>query len=417
MPKRRHAGRLPALGPHPLLFAVSHCGFFAAAASDHRRLIVSEGYWAMALIGGWKVIAVLVATTTALALPDLHRPARGSEPAETGADLGRSPLSVMTYNIEGLPWPVRFGRDAAFDAIAAGLRDLREQRRQPHVVLLQEAFVDDARAIGAAAGYRYVVDGPDAATRAMAPVRSPDPELDARRSFWKGEASGKLVGSGLQILSDYPLRDVKRAAFPAQICAGYDCIANKGMVMAIADVPVPWASASATASTPIAIVDVHLNSGPASGVSRRRAYLAFRDQIDLVAAFLRREAPRDMPVLLGGDFNIGRYPERRAYAEARLGPWLGSGHRNAFGQCLVAPDCIDNMSADAHRSLRHAKDWQFLRAGPNAGLHAEAIATPFGHDADGWMLSDHIGYMVSYRLQPKAAIAHSSLDESIALLD
>ena len=55
----------------------------------------------------------------------------------------------------------------------------------------------------------------------------------AGRSFWRGERSGKVAGSGLQILSDYPIVAIRRQAFPEAACAGYDCLANKGIVMAL----------------------------------------------------------------------------------------------------------------------------------------------------------------------------------------
>jgi hypothetical protein len=44
-------------------------------------------------------------------------------------------LSVMTYNVEGLPWPVRFGRGSKLKAIGRQLAALREKGLQPDVVL------------------------------------------------------------------------------------------------------------------------------------------------------------------------------------------------------------------------------------------------------------------------------------------
>ena len=49
-------------------------------------------------------------------------------------------LSVLTYNVKGLPWPLASGRPEAFSAMADRLRDMRAEGRNPHIVVLQEAF-------------------------------------------------------------------------------------------------------------------------------------------------------------------------------------------------------------------------------------------------------------------------------------
>ena len=83
-------------------------------------------------------------------------------------------FSVLTYNVEGVPWPIVWNRGEAFVRIADRLRALRRSGRAPQVVLLQEAFSDDARAIGRNAGYRYVVAGPSAADASdAAPAAAP----------------------------------------------------------------------------------------------------------------------------------------------------------------------------------------------------------------------------------------------------
>src|SRR4051812_39302953 len=64
-------------------------------------------------------------------------------------------LSLLTYNIEGAPWPFAWNRPAAFVRIADRLRMLRRSGRNPQIVVLQEAFSEGARAIGRETGYRY----------------------------------------------------------------------------------------------------------------------------------------------------------------------------------------------------------------------------------------------------------------------
>ena len=129
--------------------------------------------------------------------------------AARAADSG---LSVLTYNVHGLPWPLTFGRPAAFAKIETRLRAMRHEGVQPHIVVLQEAFTADAKQIGRRSGYRYIVDGPGRALRSPAPETPADAAFAARASFWRGESGAKLVDSGLQILSDYPVLSVRRAA-------------------------------------------------------------------------------------------------------------------------------------------------------------------------------------------------------------
>ena len=98
----------------------------------------------------------------ALSFGAVAQPTPAQAPAE---------LSVLTYNIEGLPWPARSGRSEDLSRIAAQLQSLRTEGRQPHVVLFEEAFSADAKAVAVKAGYRYIVDGP-AASDAGAPPAS-----------------------------------------------------------------------------------------------------------------------------------------------------------------------------------------------------------------------------------------------------
>jgi len=57
---------------------------------------------------------------------------------------------------------------------------------------------------------------------------------------------------------------------------------------------------------------------------------------------------------------------------------------------------------DMHAILRRAEDWQFFTSGRDAVLDAQAVRITFGHEPDGTMLSDHIGYTALYRLGPDA---------------
>ena len=49
-------------------------------------------------------------------------------------------ISVLTYNVRGLPWPIARGRGAALREIGAELAQMRREGREPDVVLIQEGF-------------------------------------------------------------------------------------------------------------------------------------------------------------------------------------------------------------------------------------------------------------------------------------
>lgn len=74
-------------------------------------------------------------------------------------------LSIMAYNVKGLPWPLASDRSADFARIEARLLAMRAQDAQPHVIILQEAFTEPAKAIARHCGYRFVVEGPSASFR------------------------------------------------------------------------------------------------------------------------------------------------------------------------------------------------------------------------------------------------------------
>lgn len=296
-------------------------------------------------------------------------------------------LSVMTYNIHGLPWPLAWNRPAGFSRIAATLRSMRARGDNPRIVLIQEAFTADAQAIGREAGYRYVADGPDDDAVNSAPPPFAEKRFAADQSWSHGEGVGKFVGSGLMILSDFPIVGVHRMVFPRYACAGFDCLANKGALLARISVP--------GRPDPIDIVTTHLNSRRASDVADARSNHAHSLQLASLSAFIRQwHDPRD-PLIVGGDFNAGQTAERRSeLVDHADRDWSGgapvdSAYAAAEKQRL-------RLSRDARLSERGGRDWEFFASGKTGILALRRIDTPFGHDASGTMLSDHIGYVATY---------------------
>lgn len=299
-------------------------------------------------------------------------------------------LSVLTYNVKGLPWPLASERPEAFSAMADRLRDMRADGRNPHIVVLQEAFTQEAQSIGRAAGYRFIAYGPDASALTAAPMAPADRRHLADASWWKGETGAKLLGSGLQILSDFPVLAVHSMAFPGFACAGYDCLSNKGAVMVTVKVP--------GVSTPVDIITTHLNCRRKSGVGHARSLYAYRRQAAFLSRFIAEKHNPDHPLIVAGDFNIGKDAGRRHYLFREL--------QHGWGRDIPVTDALRDVAAsgrslpaDALLSISKAKDWQFHASSPTASLTAQAIEVPFGTETDGGMLSDHVGYTAVFRLE------------------
>lgn len=336
--------------------------------------------------------ALLFATLAALcAAGSSGASAPGAERMTAAGGVADLPLSVMTYNVMGLPWPVAFGRGEALARIADRLAGLRAQGRQPHILLLQEAFIVDPAQFARRAGYAHVVAGPDTAMRTGVPATAADRAFLAGARWDRGETSGRQMGSGLVILSDYPIVKAERMAFPAFACAGFDCLANKGVL--IAHLAVPGMAA------PVAVVNSHLNARKAAGVAVARSFRAFDRQAGLLADFVAAKAPQGRAVIIGGDFNIGRDRQRIAAffdrAEA-AGLDFVTSHLGGAKRALAGDAAVERGARrDLGRAADRQKDWLFARGVDGRPMRVMQAQAPFG-EAAGTMLSDHVGYALSY---------------------
>ena len=290
-------------------------------------------------------------------------------------------LSVLTYNVKGLPWPVATDRGEALGAIADRLRQLRQEARQPTVVVLQEAFTEQARALGNDAGYLSQVHGRY--------VRSAPGELPEAGGSWHlGETSPSLLDSGLIILSDYPVISAERAEFPTGACAGFDCLAAKGVLLVTVDIP---------GKGPVEIAATHLNSRKASGAPFDRTHAAYDRQARFVARFLADRRSPDVPLVLAGDFNRGQRAVRIAALDSALALLSGeAAPREALR--VVAANRRASLPADEIGwIIKRARDMQFVFGGSGRALTPVGAEVPFGLETGGEMLSDHMGFTIHYR--------------------
>lgn len=307
---------------------------------------------------------------------DVEPADRSTWPAPAGA------VSIMSYNIKGLPWPIAVGREEAISAIGQRLAAMRSSNAQPRVVLLQEAFGNAAKALGKAAGYRFVVTGPQV-SRSHEP--QPLGQAFAEGAQWiKGEDVGSLVNSGLAILSDYPVIRIERYAFPGGACAGYDCLAAKGVLVAWIAVP--------GAGEPIAVVDTHLNSRRATHVATERADLAYTWQVAALRTFLSRVLPSGIPVIFGGDFNTGKAPARVAAVSQ---PFIDGPQIDGLRTVQTKGGVLTGSQNEAQRIVGRNKDKILARDGARVTLQPERAWVPFPTTSRA-PLSDHAGLVIDF---------------------
>lgn len=336
-------------------------------------------------MAGFRILA-LVAAATVLGAGAISSPSYDAglaNPSAWPAPAGA--FSIMSYNVKGLPWPIAIGREEAVSAIGQRLAAMRFRNVQPHVVLLQEAFGDDANRLGKAAGYRFVVRGPQSSSS-----QKPRPlgRAFAEGAQWiKGEESGSLIDSGLAILSDYPVVRIERYAFPAGACAGYDCLAAKGVLVAWIDVP--------GASEPIAVVDTHLNSRRATRVAKERADRAYAWQAGAVRKFLSRVLPSGAPVIVGGDFNTGQVPARVAAVSQ---PLIEGTQIDGLRTVLTDGGVLVDSRREAQRIVDRNKDKILIRDGARVALQPERAWVPFPI-ASQEPLSDHAGFVIDLSIE------------------
>jgi endonuclease/exonuclease/phosphatase family metal-dependent hydrolase len=324
-------------------------------------------------------------------LPTAHAFVKTRQVFDT-ADLPRKELSILTYNVEGLPWPIASDRPRALAQIGAELAAMHAAGTAPEIVVLQEAFTDEARSIAAQAGYPNIAFGP--------PSDTPRPEIPGfapSRDLMKGEGLAPFVSSGLVILSDFPLHDVHRTPFPDGACSGYDCLANKGILSAQVQVP--------GVAQPVEVITTHMNSGNPSGMPEVVSRVAYAEELRALAGFTSQTGRPGTIRIYAGDFNVGHSQPRLALLmnyiraqRARIATAMGREKR--AGLCETSPkSCSDGLAIASNVPLVHANDWQFYSNGRNASVSPFARTAMFRPDAKGYQLSDHVGLEVVYRFE------------------
>lgn len=247
--------------------------------------------------------------------------------AEPDRVLRQGQLSVLTYNVAGLPEGLSNVRPTQTLPVVGGLLNKFD------LVLVQEDF-------------------------AYPELLRKDLRLPYRTAaFVRGQALH--FGDGLSLFSKFPLADAKRTAWST--CHGIydsysDCLTPKGFAFTRVEL-VP--------GTTVDVYDAHLDAGPGNGDKAARAA-----QLEQLGQAIREQS-KDRPLVLGGDFNLtaAEVPEfRRRMAE------------------LGIVDTCDALACGQERRL----DRVLLRSGGSVTLKAKTWRVVAGfRDAHGRALSDH----------------------------
>ena len=294
-------------------------------------------------------------------------------------------LSVLIYNVEGLPWPARTNRSASLRRIGETLQTMRAKGSGPDVVMLQEAFTPAARDILVQAGYANIVSGPGRRTRRSVEPAEIETEFKKARKRKKGERFGRLLNSGLYIASDLPLTVLAAEPFSRRACAGFDCLSNKGALVASLHID--------GMPAPLVLLTTHLNSQRAARVPLDRARQAHGYQIDENALLLDQVRDPVAPLILGGDFNMrGDLSRFEAFAAAKP-------YTIVHEFCINQPDiCTAKMSFDGDEPWLDTQDLQAYDDGRDVAMTPVEIAAMFD-GLRGERLSDHDGLLVTYELR------------------
>lgn len=349
------------------------------------------------LAGALVAIAALAGCATLPPNRIADREAAPAAPLAMDADgtHASTTLDVMSFNIEGLGWPARKGRAPSLKRIASIIAAMQARGEGPDVILLQEAFSPAAIRAVQDMGFPNIAWGPRRTQRkAMARgTRMSKPFL-----FKKGEVSFHLVGSGLAILSRYPIIQTQSEPFGRRRCAGFDCLSNKGMIHARIAMPgVPEA---------IDLFDTHLNSQRASGVVPARHREAHRIQVGQLADFIVRYADPTIPAVLGGDFNMKHSAVRFEWFQD-VQPFA-----LVHQYCLQHRQACDiRMSWDGDEPWMDTQDLQLFAPGRRVEMWPERVEALFDGTPASPQLSDHDAFRVVYRLRWKRGDGSAPADD------
>ena len=301
-------------------------------------------------------------------------------------------IDVLTYNIEGLPFPARSGRGPYLRDIAQRLAAFRASGDGPDIILFQEVFSKDAARAVTDSAYRSIVVGPRTRTR-----QDPNTEgaLPGSRNIFRGEVGRTFTSAGLAIATDYPIMGAGYIPYARQSCAGFDCLSNKGILFAEVAIPgVPGL---------IDVYTTHMQSQGSSRVIVERHAEAHRRQMNELAAYVRSSSPLTDPILIGGDFNM-RNSDVRHFTFDRVTADVAAANNptspvgNVHRYCSEHRDTCDVRQEWREDEWFRVQNLHLFQSGNVVNVRPIRVEGMFDGGPSGPVLSDHNGFRVVYEL-------------------
>jgi endonuclease/exonuclease/phosphatase family metal-dependent hydrolase len=210
-----------------------------------------------------------------------------------------APLKIVSYDVWGPP-AVVLRHSERFDKIPAAINAL-----DADVVLIQEAFTSQAKALSHLPRFPYVAKGP----------------MGGFRHF----------NSGLLILSRYPIRESDAIRYLA--CGGFDCFSRKGALFARIETPHDGF---------VDVFNTHLN---ANGHIHARTSQS-RQLLD----FVHHHAHDGSPAIFGGDYT--RRIDHIFLVDGREKLWHVQESKAIFDGRLGSPVLSDHFGTRITTELR-----------------------------------------------------------------
>lgn len=272
---------------------------------------------------------------------------------------------MMSYNVNGLPWPLKANKAPLFDEMARIFQEQRGRGAAPQVLVVQEGFRGDVKHFVENAGYKFIQKGPNS----------------KKRREGSG-SSNAIINSGLYILSDFPIVQTDFVVFGSD-CSGWDCLSNKGVLYAQIDVP---------GIGLVDIFDTHFNSLGSSGTKAEKVWAAQLKQMKIASDFINSKMSTSRVALFGGDFNIKDNSPVYNHMLNAMQPMFNVGQF-----CKTYPQSCELGEGTPLEDLLFTTDHQYYKSGGGFNVfpvYAEKNMKSRLGDRD---LSDHPGLTVHYK--------------------
>lgn len=272
-------------------------------------------------------------------------------------------IRVLSYNIHGLPDQITKSDSERFADIGRILAERRKAGTAPDIVLIQEGFISRVSELMKTSGYPHVAKGPNATD-----------------STETGRVQRTIYGSGLYVLSEFPIVETKKVAYDLALCADADCGANKGVMMTALEVP--------GLPEPLKVFNTHAQSVKKFDHLRSK-------QFEIFARFVHANRGTSA-IIAGGDFNARPSdPAFTVWQTLSFTTSAGGFCVSNIGLCRIDPQ------TDVSKAYQDAVDHLFFSLEPaldSVTTRPVTVKRNFGEVVGGRVLSDHLGYEAEFEV-------------------